>query len=408
MPARKPKKPAITVRMYNVGFGDAFLVEIPTAEGVRRVLVDCGTIGSPPSHALKDVVGRIIEDCTTDGEACIDVVVATHRHRDHVQGFADPRWSAVTVSEVWMPWTENPRDPAAAEIRRVQSGLAAALERSFASRAGLDARSEAFGAIALNALTNEAAMNTLHRGFTGKPKRSFLSSPDEGVQTITSEALPGVTLHVLGPSKDRDIIRDMNPPKGRSYLTQASGPDESERNDPFGDEWALEADQYATGGWRFPLVSAEDIALIRAQNMSTDLAVTVALDAAVNGTSLVLALEFGEACLLLAGDAQWGTWHRVMNDQVAADIVKRATFFKVGHHGSHNATPKEFVEQLFPRECCTMVSTRKMGNWDIPRPPLVEALKARTSLFAQSDRPQDAPTAFPVREKMMIEAKVPC
>jgi hypothetical protein len=313
------------------------------------------------------------------------------------------------VSEVWMPWTENPRDPNAAEIRRVQSGLAAALERSFGARAGLDARSEAFGMIALNALTNEAAMNTLHRGFTGKPKRLFLSCPDEGVNTLASDTLPGVAIHVLGPSKDPDIIRDMNPPKGKSYLTQASGPDDArDGNEPFGDEWALEAAQFAASGWRFPLVSADDVALIGAQNLATDLAVTVALDAAVNGTSLVIALEFGEACLLFAGDAQWGTWQRILDDHVAADIVKRSTFFKVGHHGSHNATPRQFVEGLFPPNCCTMVSTRKMGNWDIPRPPLVEALKARTTLFAESDRPEDAPAPFKVFAKMMIEAKVPC
>lgn len=416
MPPRTPKpatpakkKKPIAVRMYNVGFGDAFLVEIPTAEGLRRVLFDCGTIGAPKTHSLGDVVGRLIADCTDGGEARIDVVVATHRHCDHVQGFADPRWSDVAVSEVWMPWTEHPRDPKAAEIRRVQSGLAAALQRSFSARAGLDARSEEFGMIAMNALTNEAAMGTLHRGFAGRPKRQFLSSPDESVTTFASEALPGVTVHVLGPSKDPDIIRDMDPPKGKSYLTQASGPDEvREERDPFADEWALDGPAFVARGWRFPLVSPDDIALLRAQNVATDLAVTVALDQAVNGTSLVIALEFGDACLLFAGDAQWGTWNRILNDHAAADIVKRATFFKVGHHGSHNATPKAFVEGLFPQGCCTMVSTRKMGSWDIPRPPLVTALRKRTNLFAESDRPEDAPPAFKVFEKMMIEAKVPC
>jgi beta-lactamase superfamily II metal-dependent hydrolase len=408
MAVKAPKKKTIAVRMYNVGFGDAFLVEFPTGEGVRRVLFDCGTIGAPPSHSLGDVVGQVIDRCTTAEEARIDVVVATHRHRDHVHGFADARWSDVEVGEVWMPWTEHPRDPEAAEIRRVQSSLAAALQRAFGARAGLDARSEEMGLLALNSLTNEAAMNTLHRGFSGRPKREFLSSPDEGVRSFTTDALPGVTVHVLGPSRDRDIIRDMNPPKGKSYLTQASGPDEvREVNEPFGDEWALEEAQFLAGGWRYGTVSPDDVALIRAQNESTDLAVMVALDAAVNGTSLVIALEFGDACLLFAGDAQWGTWNRILRDPVAADVVKRATFFKVGHHGSHNATPKEFVENLLPGNCCTMVSTRKLGSWDIPRPPLVAALKGRTSLFAESDKPEEAPAAFKVYQKMVIEAKVP-
>jgi hypothetical protein len=32
----------ISIRMYNVGFGDCFLVRITTPDGERRVLVDCG------------------------------------------------------------------------------------------------------------------------------------------------------------------------------------------------------------------------------------------------------------------------------------------------------------------------------------------------------------------------------
>lgn len=34
--------PRIKIRMYNVGFGDCFLIRIPAKGGERRVLVDCG------------------------------------------------------------------------------------------------------------------------------------------------------------------------------------------------------------------------------------------------------------------------------------------------------------------------------------------------------------------------------
>lgn len=33
----------VVVRMYNVGFGDCFLLTLPTAPGPRRMLIDCGT-----------------------------------------------------------------------------------------------------------------------------------------------------------------------------------------------------------------------------------------------------------------------------------------------------------------------------------------------------------------------------
>ena len=79
---------SISVRMYNVGFGDAFLVAIPAADGVRRILFDCGSIAAPEGRAISDVVERIVRDVSgPDGVPRIDVVVATHRHRDHVSGF---------------------------------------------------------------------------------------------------------------------------------------------------------------------------------------------------------------------------------------------------------------------------------------------------------------------------------
>ena len=42
--------PEVSVRMYNVGFGDSFLLTFPADDRPRRVLVDCGNhaAGPPP------------------------------------------------------------------------------------------------------------------------------------------------------------------------------------------------------------------------------------------------------------------------------------------------------------------------------------------------------------------------
>ena len=37
---------SVTIRMYNAGFGDCFLITIPAPDRPRRILVDCG------KHAL--------------------------------------------------------------------------------------------------------------------------------------------------------------------------------------------------------------------------------------------------------------------------------------------------------------------------------------------------------------------
>jgi hypothetical protein len=77
----------------------------------------------------------------------------------------------------------------------------------------------------------------------------------------------------------------------------------------------------------------------------------------VNNTSLVLAFELGEPgrgqVLLFAADAQVGNWLSWTSTNLAwtfptaaspavtvtpEDLLHRVVFYKVGHHGSHNAT----------------------------------------------------------------------
>lgn len=75
----------------------------------------------------------------------------------------------------------------------------------------------------------------------------------------------------------------------------------------------------------------------------------------VNNTSLALAFELGERgpVLLFPGDAQAGSWLTLPGlswevptpggrcTVTEADLLGRVIFYKVGHHGSHNATMKE-------------------------------------------------------------------
>lgn len=82
--------------------------------------------------------------------------------------------------------------------------------------------------------------------------------------------------------------------------------------------------------------------------VSADLAIQ--LDSRTNNSSLVLAFEFVDTkrVLLFVGDAQVGNWlswqnltWTVGNERVTGpDLLKRTVYYKVGHHGSHNATLK--------------------------------------------------------------------
>jgi len=396
---------SISVRMYNVGFGDAFLVTVPAAGRVCRVLFDCGSIAAAPGRAMSDVVPRIIADATDpDGVPRIDVVVATHRHRDHVSGFDLAAWAKVEVREVWMPWTEDPTDPAAREIREIQSKLALALQARLAESADPD-----FRLLVENALTNEKAMKTLHSGFAVDPKRRFLPAADAREWTFTTDALPGVTVHVLGPSRDKEVIRDMTPPKAESYLRLRAAPID-----------------VATGKARAPFPSHFETASpprgvefgdaerakLRDAAAFADLDAAVALDQAVNGTSLMLVLAVAGTHLLFPGDAQWGTWAAAMKNPAWADLLRSVRFYKVGHHGSENATPRQFVEKLLPDAPWAMVSTIERPQWkNLPKPGLLEALSdEKHAILVRSDKDAAAatgPRGYRIEHDVVVEAEIP-
>jgi beta-lactamase superfamily II metal-dependent hydrolase len=402
----------IVIRMYNVGFGDAFLVQIPDGARTRRMLFDCGSIEAAPDRPMKDVVDEIITDARdADGTARIDVVIATHRHKDHVSGFANAAWADVEVQEVWMPWTEDPIDPEARRIRNVQSQLTLSLQRGLQARlaspgaaAALTDLQRAIG-IVENALmlSNDAAMKTLHNGFAGDAKRRFL--PKDGERTFTTGALPGVTVHMMGPSHSDDVIRDMDPPKGKSYLRMSTLQllPEGASPSPFSHEFV----QQGYSGTMTSLTADEIDAIQRAGSLS-DLAVAVALDKAVNGTSLMLMLEVAGTHLLFPGDAQWGTWQAALADPQWREMLKQTGFYKIGHHGSHNATPPDFVEDLLPTHTCAMASTRTRKIWpDIPRIPLLDALTRKQTNVARSDAPVPAGGIFTQQRAGTIEARIP-
>ena len=406
-----------TVRMYNVGFGDCFLLTLPGPDRPRKVLIDCGSHGHGKGpKPIEEVVARVLEDVVEeDGRKRIDVVVATHRHQDHVSGFASDLWNGVEVSEVWLPWTEDPRDPEARRILERQSRAARSLQ-AVALRFRPSRYQESALALAENCLTNARAMATLHRGFAGRPLRRFLpcrSSPD---RTFEAACLPpGVKIHVLGPSLDPETIRDMDPPSDERYLRLLDEPGaEAMSRPPFAQHWEIPAEDLKRSFPHLAALRGKPLKAIERLSTTADhpeaFQLAVQLEKAVNGTSLVLVIEIGRACLVFPGDAQWGTWRAALADAEWRELLARTSFLKVGHHGSHNATPKELVEQVLPEGLAAMVSTTKVSHWpDIPRQPLLEALakKSTRGLVRSDEPPTELPAGFRRVDDLCLELEVP-
>jgi hypothetical protein len=126
-------------------------------------------------------------------------------------------------------------------------------------------------------------------------------------------------------------------------------------------------------------------------------ALALALDSDTNNTSLVLAFELtpGGDVLLFPGDAQVGNWlsWELLEWQVAEaagtrtvksdDLLARTVLYKVGHHGSHNATLREKgLELMASGELAAMipvnrVTAQKMA-WLMPFPSLLNRLVEKT------------------------------
>jgi len=384
--------------MYNTGFGDCFLLRLPAADRHRKILIDCGkhvhSRCKPPLATIVKQVQQDLAEGEEDGKPRIDVLVITHRHQDHVSGFAMEGWEDVEVGEVWMPWTEDPDDRTARRICRTQSMRALQLQQAI-PKLGLSAsQSDYLLGYAGNNLTNAAAMKLLHNGFRGQPLRRFLPVADAARSLIETPNLPGIDVYILGPSRSEAVIRDMDPPAGEGFLRAAIEAEQEGEPPPsqFAGHWVMDRDDYIAwfrdNGFPDPLEEfSEETArhfhkLI--ENPETELA--AALEKSVNGTSLVLLFRVGRAVLLFPGDAQWGTWHEILKNESWVQLLESVTFYKVGHHGSHNATPREFVEKYLSSATFAMIPTDNVKQWPkIPKQELVARLAELDVQFVRSD-----------------------
>ena len=141
---------------------------------------------------------------------------------------------------------------------------------------------------------------------------------------------------------------------------------------------------------------SDELAEVAKAGETDALALAVSLEQATNGTSLVLLLRFGETTMLFPGDAQWGTWDRILHDPESEELLRTVNLYKVGHHGSHNATPASFVSKYLKDADASIVPVAPTGieSWDeIPRIPLLEELAKKSAMVLNSDDLREAARA---------------
>ena len=119
------------------------------------------------------------------------------------------------------------------------------------------------------------------------------------------------------------------------------------------------------------------------------------LDTVMNNTSVILLFELGGKKLLFPGDAQIENWSYALKDEKNSKkvlpLLADVDVYKVGHHGSRNATPKSLFENFKNRgdetkknRLVSLISTKSgkhgtaSSHTEVPRATLVKALQDET------------------------------
>lgn len=366
---------AVRVRMYRVGFGDCFLVTFP---GSRHILIDCGVHPDGDDGILASAVGNIAE--VTGGK--IAVVIATHAHRDHISGFGDfeKTFSTFEVSEVWMPWTENPVDPGAITVKGAQQAMTSALmDHVAASPLGADQTDQQRAAQSLLAMAsgNDRALKMLKSGFKGAKARYL----EAGGAIDAVGGIPGLSARIMGPPREDKLPGRMDPPSDQHFLG-ADGVEAADKGalKPFDKSWWVEPDatpHYAAIGNR-----EKNLIAVAATNARV---LPFALDDHLNNTSIVALFSYRGQHLLFPGDAQFGSWKNWIDKPDSKELLTKVTFLKVAHHGSLDGTPRSVVDAMTARGFAAMVSTSTKPFQSIPTASLMNALRDRASASIRSD-----------------------
>jgi hypothetical protein len=220
--------------------------------------------------------------------------------------------------------------------------------------------------------------------------------------------IPEARIYLLGPPRDEKLLRRSDPTKsGREgyglaqpFAAAALGDADLESNSgqAFEKRYRVPLDK-ASGSSSFQQAynrSSGDWRRIDADWLGAAEQIALALDGDTNNTSLAFALELEPQgrVLLFPGDAQvgnWLSWHgyrwtsssRGSRKIRAADLLKRTVLYKVGHHGSHNATLREQgLEQMVSPDLVALVPIDKTmaerKRWKMPFPALFQRLQQLT------------------------------
>ncbi|MCP4572669.1 MAG: hypothetical protein GY838_09995 [bacterium] len=387
----------LTIRVYNVGFGDALLITVPDRDPAtgetttRRILIDVGnapTVASAEGGSV-DFFPPVIEDILAelDGKP-LDLYIMTHEHLDHVQGlhyaarriYPDDFQDRFEVNHVWM--TASAADdyydnhPEAEKQRLAYDAMLKRITRHL-QRKGL---AEEPGFMELLGINNP---------YSTKDGVSYLKTlnPDHTAYIHRESDLEGThpfreaAFSIWAPEEDTadyfSLLLALDLDDGPAAATAATAADAATGTATDEDPYLPPSPPPGVDAGAFlNLVDARNRGL--ADNM-------LAIDKAANDSSIVFAMEWRGWRFLFTGDAEEKSWHKMHEH----GVLQPVHFLKVSHHGSHNGTPEgEAFDAILPEEApddaerYAMTSTWEDTYSGIPHAATDERIASRCTLYS--------------------------
>ena len=413
----------LRVRMYRQGLGDCFLLTCSDGNSESHLLIDCGVLkGTGDAEKRMQDVAQSVHD-TTNGK--LDLLVVTHEHWDHLSGFlqAGAIFDTFEVGEVWLAWTEDPQDELANELRKRKekrlNGIVAAAKLADRNDTPAARRTAAQLESLLNFHGDLGVAGTKTTGKAlewVKARQAPVKYLRPGDQLFDLAGLPGIRLYVLGPPHDSRLIKRSDPSKKHPEvyeLAAAEGLDirgslpqpklslriRSRAAQPFDEFFRVDESEarnenelwkkyYAKGrSWR--RVDDDWLGYAGAARAPARLGYEqhqprARLRALERRRRAPLPRRRAGRKLALVGIARVADSGRSRTRTVKSDdLLARTVLYKVGHHGSHNATLREKgLELMASSELAAMIPvnrvTAKKMDWLMPFPALLTRLVEKT------------------------------